>query len=199
MDIGELRDSFGSCTQEEIVAGCNRIRPAIQDWDAAQIWLWKIIRGLLDTNRYRAAARLLWGLELFDPRPKSVAAILNAIENNAKTIILGSASMGKSYSIISWLFLDWLRDCEYTATRIISTTSAHALQNTFSSLQRFYDEALLEMPGVSQHGYVGMSTNDRHSSLSVIAIKEGDSGQQTLQGLHPIRRSGVHTHIWLIV
>ena len=192
MDIGELRDSFGSCTQEEIVAGCNRIRPAIQDWDAAQIWLWKIIRGLLDTNRYRAAARLLWGPELFDPRPKAVVRLLDAIENNAKVIVLGGGAQGKSYTVTCWMILDWLRDPEYTGVRIISTTASHALGNTFSSLQRFYDEAIVPLPGISQHGFIGVDSKDRHASISIIAIKQGDSGKTSLQGFHPIRRPVPH-------
>lgn len=192
MDLAALRKSFGECTPEEITAGCNALDPRIDSYEAACQWLWIIIRRLLDANKYRAAALLLWGPDLFDPRPRGVARILEAIENNAKVIVLGAASSGKSYSIIAWLLLDWLRDPGYTAIRIISATSQHALQNTFSSLQRFYDEAVVPMPGISQQGFVGLSTRDRHSSLSVIAIKEGINGKQTVQGLHPVKRPSPH-------
>lgn len=192
MDLAALRKSFGECTPEEITAGCNALDPRIDSYEASCQWLWIIIRRLLDANKYRAAALLLWGPDLFDPRPKGVARILSAIENNAKVIVLGAASSGKSYSIIAWLLLDWLKDPSYTAVRIISATSQHALQNTFSSLQRFFDESVVPMPGISQQGFVGLSTRDRHSSLSVIAIKEGINGKQSLQGLHPVKRPVPH-------
>lgn len=192
MDLAELRKSFGECTPEEITAGCSALDPRIESYEAACQWLWRLIRKLLDANRYRAAALVLWGPDLFDPRPNSVARLLSAVENNAKVIVLGGGAQGKSYTIVAWCILDWLRDPEYTGVRIISTTSAHALANTFSSMQRFYDEAIVPMPGFSQHGYIGINPRDRHASLSVIAIKQGENGKNSLQGFHPIRRPKPH-------
>jgi hypothetical protein len=192
IDLAALRTSFGAGTPEEITIGCHKVCPSVDSYERALLWLGSIINKLLESNRYRAAAHLLWGPDLFDPRPRSVARLLTAIEDNAKVIVLGGGAQGKSYTIIAWCILDWLRDPQYTGVRIISTTSAHALGNTFSSLQRFYDEAIIPLPGIAQHGFIGLNPRDRHASLSVIAIKQGESGKQSLQGFHPIRRPEPH-------
>jgi hypothetical protein len=192
MDLALLRQAFGSGTQEEIVEACHQIAPRIIDYEEAKSFIWAIVSSLLEKRMYRAAAHLLWGSEMFDPRPESVDRLLKAIESQSKTIVLGAGSLGKSYSIIAYLLLDWLRDPEFTGARIISTTSAHALANTFSTLQRFYDEAIIPLPGFSQHGFIGLDAKDRHASLSIIAIKVGDTGKNSLQGFHPIRRKTPH-------
>jgi hypothetical protein len=192
MDLAALRKSFGECTPEEITSGCNALDPRIDSYEAACQWLWIIIRRLLDANKYRAAALILFGPDLFDSRPQGVSRILNAIQSNAKVIILGSASSGKSYSIAAYCILDWLRDPSATSIRVISTTKGHAKKNTFSSILRLYNEALIPLPGICQTEYVGLDTHDRHAGITMIAIPEGQDGKNTLQGFHPVRRSKPH-------
>jgi hypothetical protein len=206
-DIGELRDACGHCTQEEIVEACQQCDPrwlekrgcpdisAYEGDGQAKDFIMKNLMTLLNVRRYRAAARLLWGIELFDPRPRGVERMINAIESNAKVIVLGAASSGKSYSVVCWLILDWLRDPEYTGARIISVTGKHAKSNTFSSIQRFYESAIIKLPGESQDGFIGLNPKDRHASISVVAIKQGESGTNSLQGFHPIRRREAHPQL----
>lgn len=203
-DIAQLREACGDCTQEEVVEACQQCDPEwlkkrdcpnITEYDGdyqAKDFIGRNIAALLNATRYRAAARLLWGIDLFDPRPRGVERLINTIEANAKTIVLGAASSGKSYSVVCWLILDWLRDPEYTGARIISVTGKHAKSNTFSHMQRFYESAIIKLPGESQDGFIGLSPKDRHASLSVVAIRQGESGTNTLQGFHPIRRKTPH-------
>lgn len=188
IDLPTLRKSFGTGAPYEIVSGCQAVCPTIEDYAQAEIFIWSIVRRLLSSNRYRAAAHLLWGPDLFDARPKGVSRIIHAIQTNAKVIILGSASSGKSYSIAAFCVLDWLRDPLFTSIRVISTTKGHAKKNTFSSILRFYESAIVPLPGISQTEYVGMDVKDRHAGISMIAIADGQDGKNTLQGFHPVRR-----------
>jgi hypothetical protein len=82
-----------------------------------------------------------------------------------------------------------------TSVKILSTTLSHTKQNTFSSIQRLYDEAVIPLPGVKQTEYIGLDTRDRHGSLSMLFIQEGESGKNTLQGMHPIPRATPHAKL----
>jgi hypothetical protein len=192
LSLDKLREDFGNGTEEEITKACFIVDARINSYDRAVQWISMLVARLLAANRYVAAASILWGRDLFDPRPQSVRRMLSAIDKSSKLIVLGAGSMGKSYTLIAWIILDWLRDPQWTGARIISTTSGHAEANTFSHLQRFYSGAIIPLPGTSQHGFIGLDTKDRHSAISLLAIKEGDTGRNTLQGFHPSRRSVAH-------
>lgn len=135
---------------------------------------------------------LLWGTLIFNPGPKSVKDIWKAIKENSKCLIMGCGSVGKSYTGILWLFLDWLRDPEYTNVKIISTTAGHAKSNTFSILQRLHRTACIKLPGVTTGDYIGLDSKERKSGISIVAIPEGDEGKGRLQGFHPDPRPEVH-------
>ena len=95
MDLATLRKSFGEGTEDEIVAGCSKVDPRIDDFDKAKAFIWTTLSSLLDNRMYRAAAHLLWGREMFDPRPKSVDRMMTAMDTQAKIVFLGSGSSGK--------------------------------------------------------------------------------------------------------
>jgi len=192
VNILDFRSRIGNGTDEEVLEAVNSFYPDVRDYESARAKIWAILCNLLDRERYIAAATLLWGRELFDGRPESVSRIFHALNAHAKTFLVGATSMGKSYSVIAWLLLDWLRDPLNTGTRIVSVTARHAESNTFSTLQRFYQEAVIKLPGIDQHNFIGMGTKDRHSSMSLVAIRKGESGYATLKGYHPVRRRHPH-------
>jgi hypothetical protein len=192
LDLFELRNAFGSRTPEEITAACQAVRPHIDTYLKAQLWLSQLIIYLLDHERPLAAALILFGIQLFDPRPKCVSTIFNAITRSSKIIILGSASSSKSYSCICYLILQYIRDPENVGVRIMSVSGAHSLAVTFSALQRFYAEAIIPLPGISQRGFLGLDPKQRHASISVLSIERNESGRQSLQGFHPQRRVSPH-------
>ena len=191
MDLFKLRTDFGSETQTEIIAACQAVRPHISTWQEAQVFIAQLFYYYLEMDRYRAAMYLMFGKE-FDSRPDSVRRILDAIRDNSKIILLGSSAMGKSFSVSGFLLCDWCRDPTMTSVRILSVTKQHTQKNAFSSIQRLYNHAIIPLPGTPMVESIVMDPKDRHGSISILSIPEGESGKNAIQGVHPIPRKTHH-------
>lgn len=159
---------------------------------AADAFIFQYIQKLLARGQYGAAALVLWGDTIFDPRPLSVRRVWRDIQRSAKRLIQGCGSAGKSYTVIAWLLLDWWRDPEFTTIKIISTTAGHAKSNTFSTMVMLHKAAIVKMPGKINSGFIGIDSNDKRACISLVAIPAGDNGNTRLQGFHPIPRPKTH-------
>lgn len=165
---------------------------SVKTLQQADCLIFKYVARLLDAGEYGAAALVLFGDKLFNPRPKAVRDVWRVIEGSAKSMIMGCGSVGKSYSTIAWFLLDWWRDPQYTNVKIISTTKGHAKGNTFSTLVKLHKHACIKMPGQITSDYIGLDPQERKSGISVIAIPTGDDGKGRLQGFHPDPRPKIH-------
>lgn len=154
--------------------------------------LFALVISLLNENRKTEAALILWGGELFDPRPRSVQMIWEDMEKHNKLLIIGHGSAGKSYTLMAWALLDWIEDPWGTSTKLVSTTAGHAQANTFSTLTMFHKESILVLPGIVKDAYIGMGGTDKRASIAVVALPTGDEGRGRLQGFHPIPRKNPH-------
>jgi|SRR5215469_1484643 len=192
MDLAAFRRDCGEGTDDELVSACAKIDPSIQHPDQAKAWIWALVKRLLDTERYGLAGLLLWGEALFNIGPTAVQKLFRFVRSTQNMIVLGAAAMGKTYSLICYCLLDWLRDPEYTEIKVISTTSGHAKSQSFSTLQRLYQAALIPLPGLSMDGFVGLNPKDRHSAITLVAIPQGEDGRGVLQGYHPVPRHKPH-------
>ena len=192
MDLVAFRKDCGACTDEELVSACAKIDPSIQHPDQAKAWIWALVKRLLDTERYGLAGLVLWGEALFNIGPVAVQKLFRFVRSTQNMIVLGAAAMGKTYSLICYCLLDWLRDPEYTEIKVISTTSGHAKSQSFSTLQRLYKAAIIPLPGISMDGFVGLDPKDRHSAITLVAIPQGEDGRGVLQGYHPVPRLKPH-------
>lgn len=168
------------------------VDPLIRNKRQADLYIFRYVTRLLNAELYGSAALVLWGPRVFNARPSAVRKIIKSIRSHAKLLIQGCGSVGKSYTAVVWLFLDWLRDPEFTNIKIISTTSGHAKSNTFSNLIKLHETACVKLPGMVTSDYVGLDSKKRHSGISVIAIPTGDDGKGRLQGFHPMPRAVVH-------
>src|SRR5205814_1043219 len=79
-----------------------------------------LFHSFLDSDQYIAAALLAWGKTKFNPEPDEVQRIWKALQTYNKNLLLGSATMGKSYNVVVFALLDWQRDPLYTNNKIIS-------------------------------------------------------------------------------
>jgi hypothetical protein len=192
LDLVEFRKDCGGCSDEELIAAVQKIDPTVQSVDQARSWIWVLIKRLLDTERYGLAGMVLWGEAIFNSGPKAVRQLLTKVRSAQNLIVLGAAAMGKTYSLICYLLLDWIRDPEYTEVKVISTTGGHAKSQSFSTLQRLYKSAIVQLPGISQDGFVGLNPKDRHSAINLVAIPQGEDGKGVLQGFHPVPRRSPH-------
>lgn len=159
---------------------------------AAQAFIYQYIHKLLANGNYGAAALVLWGQFVFNPKPESVQRVWKACSRNALNLIQGAGSQGKSFTVIAWHLLDWWRDPLFTSVKIISTTKSHASSNTFSTLEMLHREAVVPMPGEITSGFLGLPDTEDRASISIVGIPAGESGRGTLKGFHPIPRSTPH-------
>ena len=192
MNLTEFRKECGEGTDEELVRAVWAIDHTVQTPDQAKAWIWALAKRLLDTERYGAAGLLLWGDALFNGGPRAVQQLLSFVRTTQNMIVLGAAAMGKTYTLICYTLLDWLRDPEYTEIKVISTTGGHAKSQSFSTLQRLYTNAIIPLPGLSMDGFVGLNPKDRHSAITLVAIPQGEDGRGVLQGFHPVPRHSKH-------
>jgi hypothetical protein len=138
------------------------------------------------------AGLLIWGDALFNCGPRAVQQLLHTVRTTQNLIVLGGAALGKTYTLICYVLLDWIRDPEQTEVKIISTTGGHAKSQSFSTLQRLYKAAIIPLPGLSMDGFVGLDPKDRHSAITLVAIPQGEDGRGVLQGFHPVPRNRPH-------
>jgi hypothetical protein len=192
MDLVKFRQSCGEGSDEELIRAVAEIDSSVEVPDQAKAWIWAMIKRLLDTERYALAGVLLWGPALFNPGPRAVQQLLKFVRSTQNMIVLGAAAMGKTYTLICYTLLDWLRDPEHTEVKIISTTGGHAKSQSFSTLQRLYTAAIIPLPGLSMDGFVGLNPKDRHSAITLVAIPQGEDGRGVLQGFHPVPRTRPH-------
>lgn len=192
MDLLAFRKACGEGTDEELVRAVAEIDPSVQVPDQAKAWIWALAKRLLDTERYALAGMLLWGPALFNAGPKAVQQLIRFVRSTQNMIVLGAAAMGKTYTLICYCLLDWIRDCEHTEIKIISTTGGHAKSQSFSTLQRLYKASIVPLPGLSMDGFVGLNPKDRHSAITLVAIPQGEDGRGVLQGFHPVPRVRPH-------
>jgi hypothetical protein len=192
MDLVTFRASCGEGTDEELVKAVAAIDPSVLTPDQAKAWIWALLKRLLDTERYGLAGVLLWGPALFNCSPRAVTELLKFVRSTQNMIVLGGAALGKTYTLIAYCLLDWIRDPEYTEIKVISTTGGHAKSQSFSTLQRLYKAAIVPLPGLSMDGFVGLNPKDRHSAITLVAIPQGEDGRGVLQGFHPVPRLSPH-------
>lgn len=192
MDLLAFRKSCGEGSDEELVRAVYTLDPTVQNPDQARIFLWAMVEKLLSSERYGAAGLLLWGSELFNNEPRAVRQLFQAVRTSQNLIVLGAAAMGKSYSLIVFTLLDWLRDPQYTECKIISTTGGHAKSQAFSTLQRLYKASIVPLPGIAMDQFVGLDPKDSHTAIKLVAIPQGEDGKGVLQGFHPVPRPSPH-------
>jgi hypothetical protein len=192
MDLAAFRKACGECSDEELTKACFSLDPSIKTPDQAKVWIWSVVQRMLDTERYTQAGLLLWGEQLFNPGPTAVQSLIRFVRQTQNMICLGGAALGKTYTLICYMLLDWLRDPHYTEVKIISTTGGHAKSNSFSTLQRLYKASIIPLPGLSMDGFVGLDPKDRHSAITLVSIPQGEDGRGILQGFHPVPRTRPH-------
>src|SRR6185503_1821472 len=93
-----------------------------------------LLQYCLNNDGLEDAARLLWGPTQFTAEPECVRRVWDAWENNNFMLFMGAGSMGKSFSSAVWLFLQWIRDPEYTTIKVLGPSETHLEDNLFTHL-----------------------------------------------------------------
>ena len=151
------------------------------------------LHDLLENGAPEYAARMLWTPTQFTYEPKSVKAVWKLYDDTDMGLIMGAAKMGKSFGMGVRLFLEWLRDPEYTAIRVVGPSANHLEGNLFSHLVSLRTRATLPMPGEVGQLFIGLDRRDQLSSIRGIIIPKGNNKKAgSLQGSHRRPRPQPH-------
>ncbi len=90
-----------------------------------------LVQYLLDNGQYLEAATLQWGPTVFIAEPESVVRSFKAVHENSKILVMGGASLGKSYSVGAWMALDYIRDPLYTSVKLAAVSEKHLKENLY--------------------------------------------------------------------
>jgi hypothetical protein len=128
---------------------------------------------LMNNGGMEEAAQLLWTPTQFTPEPQSVQDIWKLFDESGTGLIMGAASLGKSYGMGVRLFLEWIRDPNWTSIKLIGPNEDHLEQNLFSHIVSLHQSAKLPMPGEIGELFVGLDRRNQLSAIKGIIIPIG--------------------------
>ena len=151
------------------------------------------VRNIMEEGALKEAAQIYWTPNQFTPEPQSVQDIWKLFEEASLGLIMGAASMGKSFSLGARLLLEWVRDPEYTTVKVLGPSEKHLESNLFSHLVSLHQNASIPMPGEVGGLFIGLSRRDQLSSIQGVIVPKGNNHKAgRLQGGK--RRPRPHPH-----
>ena len=141
------------------------------------------LQNLLDRGRYADAARLLWKPTQFSPEPRCVQMIFETLQQEGQVLLQGAASMGKSFNLGVWHYLDWRRDPEYTNIQIVGPSEKHLETNLFSHLISLHNNAAIPGPGIVTQLCLSLNPHDKYAGIKGVVIPLGKKSAGRLQGV----------------
>lgn len=151
-----------------------------------------LLHWLLDNDGYEEAAQLLWGPMQFDPRPESTRRVWAAFESSNFTLLMGAGSMSKSYSMGVRLFLEWVRDPQYTTIKVLGPSEQHLEDNLFTHLVQLHRGSTIPLPGQIGKLFIGLDSRERKSSITGVVVPLGKKAAGRLQGVKRMNRKKEH-------
>lgn len=129
---------------------------------------------LLNNGDLREAASLLWTPSQFNPNPRCSQDVWRLFDDSAFGLIMGAASMSKSFTMGVRLFLEWIRDPEFTTIKVIGPAEDHLEQNLFSHLVALHKQSSLPLPGEVGSLYIGLDRRNQLSAIRGVVIPVGN-------------------------
>jgi hypothetical protein len=154
--------------------------------------LQSFLQFLLDHERYADAANLLWTRNLFTSEPRSVRMLFDAQFDNVANMVPGAASMGKSYDLGVWHYLDWRRDPFYTNVQVVGPSENHLQRNLFSHLVKLHRSSSIPFTAETIHLAITTDTVERSCGIFGVVIPLGKKASGRLQGVKAINRKEPH-------
>lgn len=151
-----------------------------------------LLHWLLENDGYEEAAELLWGESLFSPKPESAQRVWRAFEESNWILLMGAASMSKSYSMGVRLMLEWIRDPEYTNVKVLGPSENHLEENLFTHLVTLHRQSSIPLPGEIGKLFIGADTRARKGSVSGVVIPLGKKAAGRIQGAKRTNRKKPH-------
>lgn len=148
---------------------------------------------LLDNERYQDAATLLWTTNQFSAEPQVVGELFDTMFENVKVMVPGASSMGKSYNLGVWHYLDWRRDPMYTSVQMIGPSENHLQKNLFTHLVRLHRQASIKFAQAEvMQLAITTDPHERSSGIFGVVIPLGKKAPGRLQGMKAPTRPTPH-------
>lgn len=128
---------------------------------------------LLNNGGMPQAAQLLWTPTQFNPGPAYTKQVWELFDETSSGLIMGAASCSKSFGMGVRMFLEWIRDPDFTTVRLIGPSEAHLEANLFSHLVSLHADASLPMPGTVGSLFIGRNRRNALGSISGLVIPVG--------------------------
>ena len=168
---------------------------SIQNTRDAYTVLAAFLQALLDNDLYAEAACLLWKPTKFTAEPASVAQIFSSLFTESQILVQGAASMGKSFSIGVWVYLDWRRDPENTNIKIVGPSETHLETNLFSHLVSLHKSCSIPGPGTVTTLSIALDPHDQYAGIKGLVIPLGKKSAGKLQGVKVKPRKMPHPRL----
>lgn len=178
----------------QIVAGSlglavSKPRPTKAEQDVV---LATFLQFLLDKERYADAATILWPPNLFSAEPASARALFDAMFDHVANMVPGAASMGKSYSLGVWMYLDWRRDPRYTSVQLVGPSENHLERNLFTHLVKLHRQAAIPFPAEVMKLGITTDPHERSAGIFGVVVPLGKKSAGRLQGIKVVQRPHPH-------
>ncbi len=149
---------------------------------------------LLNSGKFPEAAQILWTSTQFTPEPKYTRDVWELFDTSNMSLIMGAGSCSKSFGMCVRLFLEYIRDPQFTSIKVLGPNEDHLEANLFSHLVRLHSTAKLPMPGEVGQLFIGMDRRDQtSSSIKGVTIPIGKVKKAArLQGTKRIPRPSPH-------
>lgn len=132
-----------------------------------------MLHWMLSNDALEEATQLLWTRQLFDSRPQCSQDVWKLFDTANFGLIMGASSMSKSYTMGVRLFLEWLRDPEWTTVQCVGPSSDHLEQNLFSHIVALHKSSKLPLPGEVGELYIGLDRRNYISSITGVIVPVG--------------------------
>lgn len=149
---------------------------------------------LLENNCRKEAAQILWTPTQFNPSPASAQEVWNFFDTTSLGLIMGAASMGKSFNMGAALLLEWVRDPQWTSVRLIGPSEDHLEANLFSHIVGLHQKATIPLPGTVGELFIGLDPrNQQASAIKGVVIPIGNNKRSgRIQGVKRVPRVKKH-------
>lgn len=156
----------------------------------ASAMLWRTAKKFLDRGEYLQASKIIIGRRKFHVDAYLAKLVWDAMPKYSELLIMGCSSVGKTFTAGAWMFLDYIRDPENTAIKVLSLTAEHAKKNVFGTIKNYFTN--------TRFGYdlnvtaERIGGNDERSGIQLMTVPMGTEGKGRLRGFHPTPRQKEH-------
>lgn len=128
-DVSELVHAGDPVEAARSVSDYCNLGLKVEKPEAAVPILQHFLHHLMNTGGMEEAARMLWTPTQFTAEPQFTKDLWELFDRTNTGLIMGGGSCSKSYGIGVRIFLEWVRDPEWTTVQVIGPSEKHLEQN----------------------------------------------------------------------